>query len=322
MTDLMLAVEQTRNIGTIGASDAATALGLNQYDSPLTLWQRLRGMDSANDKPAHVQEAAEFGHLLEPVIRGVYAVRKQVAVYVPKTSTVKDGWLHATADGLVVVDGEPGTYEGDVPRRPDGLVQIKNRSAYKADEWLHGVPAAEEVQCRVEMAVHDLPWNDCGVLIGGNRMLIHRVERDAQLEDNILRDLRAFWDLVQSGTEPPVDASVAWREFASSRMRPSKVFVTPDDEMRDLVNYWLANRAKAKKAEEEADAAKTDILLRLSAAGATGIDLGGGRKVTAYKVGGRTDWKGIAASLGCTKAPDKFKTEGKTWTLRGPSDDE
>ena len=39
--------DQTRAGGAlIGASDAAAALGLDSYRSPLSVWRRLRGLDS------------------------------------------------------------------------------------------------------------------------------------------------------------------------------------------------------------------------------------------------------------------------------------
>ncbi len=329
MSDIALQVNQTRNAGTIGASDAAAALGLSKYTSPLTVWRKLRGEHDEDDTPAAVREAAQFGTLLEPVVRGKYALDRNKLVLVPTQSTVMDGWLHATPDGFVVNSTTPesvGTEEhdgGTVPPVAEGLMQVKCRSAYLRDEWLHGVPAAEEVQCRVEMAVADLPWNDCVVLLGGNQMLVHRIERERELEKRIVDDLAKFRDLVLAGKEPPVDSSDAWRQYASSRMRPSKVTMTADDELREIVDYWLDQRRKRMRAEEEEEAAKTDLLLRLSAAGATGIDLGGDRRVTAYPVGSKPRWKEYAISLGGeSTAPEKFRGTGKpSWTLRAPTDD-
>jgi hypothetical protein len=150
-----------------------------------------------------------------------------------------------------------------------------------------------------------------------------RIERDLAIEDRILTDLRAFWTMVQEGREPSPDHTAAWREHVSEKMRPTKVVMQADDEMRELVEFWLAQRRKRKKAQEEEDAAKTDILLRMSAAGATGIQLDAETKVSAYAVGGRTDWKAYALSLGgAAKPPDRFKSEGKTWTILAPKEDD
>lgn len=326
MSDLVVAVDQVRNKGTIGASDAAAALGLSKYTSPLTVWHRLRGLDTNEERSPSLDEAAEFGHLIEPIIRGRYAVKNQRLVHVPETSFVRDGWLHATPDGLVdKQSGEMGTVAlsaTTIPPSVEGVLQCKNRHAFARDDWRDGVPPPEQVQIRVELAVCNLPWSDCAVLIGGNRMLVHRVERDAALEDRILTDLSAFMRLVREGIEPSPDHTAAWRQHVSEKMRPTKVLITPDEEMRELVDFWLRQRRKRKQIEEEEEAAKNDIMLRLSAAGATGIDLGERGKVTAYKTGARTDWKGYAQSLNPNPPPQKYVKESKTWALRAPQDDD
>ena len=69
------------------------------------------------------------------------------------------------------------------------------------------------------MAVCDLPYDDMTYLVGGQRMVVQRVEREAKIEARLLVDLRAFWEAARDGIEPPVDASVAYAELASSRMR-------------------------------------------------------------------------------------------------------
>lgn len=336
MSDIALHVNQTRAAGLLGASDAPAALGLDRYRSPLTLWRELRGEHVEDTTPEFVREAARWGQALEPIVRGRYALDRQVGVVVPVLSWVHEveQWLRCTPDGFVMKAGTAtvGVMDDERDRRSpgyvkgnsDGMLQVKTRSAFLRDEWMGGVPAKEEVQVRVEMAVCGLPWSDVACLIGGNHLVIHRVERDLELESNILRDLRAFWTLVQTGKEPPVDSSDAWRDYASSKMRPTKVTMQADEDVRELVEYWLEQRRKRKRYEEEEAAAKNDLLLKLSAAGATAIDLGGDRKVTAYKVGGRTDYKAWALELAGknAKAPDKFKSEGKTWALRAPGDDE
>ena len=325
---IALQVNQTRAEGLLGASDAACALGLDPYRAPISLWRQLRGLETEErERPAFVQEAAEWGQILEPVVRGKYALATGRAVYVPSESSTRDGWLRCTPDGFVMAtteDRPPGTYHHDPVEVPLGLLQCKTASAYKRDEWEAGVPSGYEIQCRVEMAVCDLPWNDIVCLVGGQKFYGPiRIERDMDIEGRILTDLRRFWDSTKTGEEPPVDASADWRAYASSKMRPSKVVITPDDEMRELVTFAMAQRRKAKMAKEEGDAAKTDILVRLSAAGATGIDLGADRKVTAYQTGAKAAWKAYALSLGgSAKIPDQYKGAPGTWALRFPGDED
>lgn len=333
MSDIALQVDQTRTEGMLGASEAAAALGIDKYTSPLTVWKRLRGLPTDEARSPALDEAAEWGQALEPVVRGKYALKVQRGLVVPVNSTVKDGWLRCTPDGFVMKEGTSvvGVMDDERDRRSpgyvagnaEGLYQGKTASAWLRDEWEGGIPAKYEVQVRVEMAVTDLPWCDVCCLLGGQRFIGPvRIERDMAIEDRILTDLRAFWQMVKDGREPSPDHTAAWRAHVSEKMRPTKVTMTADGELREIVDYWLEQRRKRKKYQEEEDAAKNDLLLRLAAAGATAIDLGGDRKVTAYKVGGRTDYKGWATELaGKAAVPAKFKAEGKTWSLRAPSDD-
>ncbi len=339
MSDIAVPVTQSRAENTIGASQAAAALGLDPYVSPLELWQELRGGER-RERPAFVREAADWGQALEPIIRGKYALSTGRAVLVPDSSVVRDEWLRCTPDGYAIT-GEseaglpPGTYDitgnGLYPtleraRRQGrvGLVQVKTCSAYKRDDWATGVPPEYEVQVRVEMAVCGLPWCDVVCLVGGQTLVgPFRVERDLEIEARIVRDLRAFWDLVQSGTEPPVDGSVAWREAASSRMRPSKVVLVPDEDAQADIEAWKRALRIAAKAELEEKALKTKLLLRLSAAGATAIDLGAEGKITAYQTAAKGSWKDYAMSIGATNTlPDKYKGKPGAWTLRAPWGDD
>ena len=351
-TSVALPVEQQRADSLLGASQAAAALGLDRYRPPIMLWRQLRGMPVDDSRPEAVEEAARWGQALEPIIRGKYALERNVGVIVPTSSITMDQWLRATPDGFVIsshpalehadeilghtADWDNGFAGDDLPTLLNwkdrvviaarqagalGLVQVKTCSAYLRDEWADGVPSNYEIQVRVEMAVTNLPWCDVVCLIGGQRLVQYRVERDLDLERNILRDLRAFWDKVQSGVEPDVDGSDAWRQLASSRMKPSAVTMQADDDMEALIVRWLSARKSRKREEEIEEECKTRLLLKMSAAGATKVQSSHG-VIPAYKTGGRTDWKGVAASLGCTKAPEKFVKPSTTWAIKAPSDEE
>lgn len=336
MTDIALQVSQTRAEGLIGASDAAAALGLDPYKAPITLWRQLRGLPTNDERPAFVQEAAEWGQALEPIIRGKYALERNVGIGVPDESVVRDEWLRCTPDGYVWALGsygkiggpvgieKPGTFEWNYPTAygAAGLLQCKTASLYKKDEWAEGVPPNYEIQVRVEMAVTNLPWCDVSCLIGGQHRVTYRIERESKYEEPILRDLRAFWELVQSGKEPSVDGSVAWREYASQRMRPTPVVLEADEDTEALAANWIQAKRALKQLEAAEGELKTKLLLRLSAAGATKLRSRLG-VMTAYRVGAKPKWKEYAISLGGdAKVPEKFKGTSNTWTIKAPNEEE
>jgi predicted phage-related endonuclease len=293
---LALAVDQQRDTSCLGASEAPGVLGLDPRNPPIKIWRRHRGLDVDDRSPSRLVEAADWGHVLEPIIRGKYALRNNLTVLVTVLSYVLNGWLRCTPDGVVMVvthtvgvsevDTWPLTNDPSVVTRPGGLVQCKNVDAHLAHEWQGGPPPRYEIQARVELAVTKLPWCDLVALIGGNKYVQYRVERDVAIEARILRDLRAFWALVQSGVEPTVDHTDAWRLHVSEKMPATKMVVdaTPED-----VEAMLA--LKARRTERDAAVAaeklaRNEVLLRMAQRGVTGLrseDIG---TVSAYRTRG------------------------------------
>lgn len=287
---LAIAVEQARAQACLGASEAAGALGMDKYSPPIKVWRRLRG-EVGEDTAG---EAACWGTAIEPLVRARYAMDNGVAVFVPTESSVLDGWLRATPDGLVVSrEGGDGVVcvasgwpeDGD----PDGLLQVKTCAAWLADDWIGGPPAKYEIQCRVEMSVCDLPWCDIVCLCGGQRMLgPFRIERDLEIERRLLASLRAFYDRAMAGIEPELDGSREWRAHVGEKMpKGEPVTMTADKATRETLERWRDASAKLAAAKDETARAKTEILLRMSVAGATRIEVGPTERITAYKNKGR-----------------------------------
>lgn len=294
-----VAVDQQRDLSCLGASEAAGVLGLDKYNAPIAIWRRHRGMPVRDDGP---QEAAYWGTVLEPVIRGKYAHDRQVRVWVPTGSYTMDGWLRCTPDGLVqeLVDApRVGTVEytpggdGCAPVVASlmtsghlGGLQVKTCSAWLEDDWRDGPPAKYEVQCRVEMAVAELPWVDIVCLCGGQKQIGPlRIERDKAIEDRILTSLQEFWGMVQFGREPTVDHTDAWRLHVSEKMDKVKpTMIMADGDLLSDIARWREHRVNRKRAEMAENEMKNALLLHMSAAGATKIDCGDkADNVTAYK---------------------------------------
>jgi predicted phage-related endonuclease len=296
---IAVAVDQQRDLSCLGASEAAGVLGLDKYNPPMKIWRRHRGLPVRDDGP---EEAAYWGTVLEPVIRGKYAHDRKVRVWVPTGSYVLDGWLRCTPDGLVeelAREHQIGTTEFDPAKegyapvvrqlQVDGLLgglQVKTCSAWLEDDWRDGPPAKYEVQCRVEMAVAALPWVDIVCLCGGQKQIGPlRIERDDAIEDRILTSLQEFWGMVRFGKEPTVDHTDAWRMHVSEKMdRVKPQIVAADADMTMDVALWREARIARKRATKEEELRKNSLLLRLSAAGATRIDCGDrADNITAYK---------------------------------------
>lgn len=282
-------VDQARDVSCLGASEAPGVLGIDKRNPPIKIWRRHRGLAVEGDGPA--SEWAEWGQVLEPVIRGKYALRNQRNVLVPTGSLVKDGWLRCTPDGLVMGDppaSNPGVgqFDGAYPLPlAAGLVQCKNVDAHLAHDWQDGPPAKHEVQVRVELAVTGLPWCDLVALIGGNKYVQHRVERDLDIEARILRDLCQFWDLVDRGIEPTVDHTDQWRLHISERMPTAKMVGDATGDDGEAIALLRKARADRIKAQHDEKLSRNDILLRMSARAITAIKHPALGTVSAFRKG-------------------------------------
>lgn len=293
-------VDQKRDESCLGASEAAGVLGCDRYNPPIAVWRKHRGLpvhDGGDSEPAY------WGTVLEPVVRGHYAVTSKRLVVVPTRSTTREGWLRCTPDGITIPVPPvmaAGCLAADSTEHDAGALverahvfgvagglQVKTCSAYLLDDWKEGPPAKYEIQCRVEMAVTGLPWTDIVCLCGGQKYLgPFRLERDLAIEERILEPLRDFWDMVQTGREPTVDHTDAWRLHVSEKMeRARPVMVNADDAFEQDISDWRERRRVRIVSKRAEDQAKNQLLLRLSAAGATKVDAGE-FKITAYKAKG------------------------------------
>lgn len=311
-------VDQKRDESLLGASECAGVLGLDKYNPPIKIWRRHRGMSVPDD--AGQSEPAYWGTVLEPVVRGHYAVQSDRMVIVPSTSADLDGWIRSTLDGISIpvprgwhpcvqqMGEHGGNHAGLVGSAREhgdaGNLQVKTCSAWLSDDWREGPPAKYEVQVRIEMAVTGLPWSDVVCLCGGQQYLgPFRITRDLGIEERLLESLREFWSMVQSGREPTVDHTDAWRLHVSEKMdRALPVTVKAFGELADDVSLWRKRRMMRIVSERDEDEIKNRLLLRLSAAGATRIDAGDLGKITAYRSG-----KGTWA----IKSPTAWKEDDK-----------
>ena len=168
----------------IGASDCAAALGMDHYTTAWTLFQEKTGnlpLDSGTS------EASEWGQRLEPVIRDSAAERLGVEVRVCGGLASRErAWQRASLDGVLVMN--------------DGLfvpIEVKNTSAWLQADWSDDqIPDRAELQVQHQMAVTGAPYGYVAGLIGGNRLVVRKVDRDEELIDHIISTEAELWGRV------------------------------------------------------------------------------------------------------------------------------
>ncbi len=215
--------------GGIGGSDISTILGLNKRKSARQLWEEKTGR---REKDHSWNEAAHWGTLLEPTVREEFARRTGMRISKPGTfRSNRHEWQIVNPDGLVYnALGEPiAGYEG------------KTASLWLEDEWAGDqIPDHAELQAQYCMGTLDLPdWYVAG-LIGGQRLVWKRIDRDQKLIDMIEKAVSEFWTYnVTMGVPPKLEGHAAAKEWAEERYRVAH----PGKEV--VVDSWLAGQLRA-----------------------------------------------------------------------------
>lgn len=185
----------------IGSSDAAAAVGLNPYQSQLELWMIKTGRDHLlpKDDPDDESSPMYWGTLLEPFVAQFYSrktgrkVRRINAVL--QHPDPNQYWMLANLDYTVVSDEEVQ------------VLECKTAGEYGTKLWRDGVP--EYIQCQVQhqLAVTGKKAADVCVLMCGQEVEIHRINRDDELIGRLIELEQQFWNWVESDTQPPADSS-------------------------------------------------------------------------------------------------------------------
>lgn len=158
---------------------------MDHYTTAWTLFQEKTGnlpLDSGTS------EASEWGQRLEPVIRDSAAERLGVEVRVCGGLASRErAWQRASLDGVLVMN--------------DGLfvpIEVKNTSAWLQADWSDDqIPDRAELQVQHQMAVTGAPYGYVAGLLGGNRLVVRKVERDQELIDHIINVEAELWGRVQ-----------------------------------------------------------------------------------------------------------------------------
>lgn len=183
----------------IGGSDAAAAVGLNPYMSPLELWLIKTGRDDSLPRPDpnDTSEPVYWGTLLEPIVAASYT--KQTGNKVRRVNAVLQHptipWMLANVDREVVGN------------RDVQLLECKTAGEFGARLWRDSVPEYVQLQVQHQLAVTGRQAADVAVVICGQKLAVHRIERDDALIARLIELEAAFWRHVETDTPPAADGS-------------------------------------------------------------------------------------------------------------------
>lgn len=221
----------------IGSSDAAAAVGLNPYKSQLELWLEKTGRDTGLPKVDSNDEEspAYWGNMLEPIVASHYT--KRTGNRVRKINAVLQHpnpdypWMLANIDREII-----GATDVQI-------LECKTAGINGARLWKEGVPEYVVLQVQHQLAVTGKAAADVAVLLGGQHLEIHRIQRDELLIKRLILLEAQFWQCVTTDTLPPVDGT----ESADRALRAlypednlQTVDFSTDSRMSALFADWLS----------------------------------------------------------------------------------
>ena len=238
----------------IGGTDAAAILGLSPWKAPIDVYAGKVDPDSI---PELDKECLVWGNLLEPIVRERYAQKFGLEVVAPANLHAHFPRCRKWNDSDLLIGNQDwmlGAPDGWVPVNRHGL-EIKT-AARKAGEWgeegSDEIPAHYLIQTAWYMAVTDAPAWDFAVLFSGNKLERFHVQRDMDLERDMIEACRAFWfDYVQKRVEPPIDESESYGRYLARKFSLStgEIIKNPSPEVVE----WAV---KMKQADDECKAAE------------------------------------------------------------------
>lgn len=227
----------------IGGSDAAAIAGLNPWRSPIAVY-----LDKIGEaEPQEDNERMRIGRDLEDYVAkrfveatGLTVRRRNAILQHPKHE-----FMIANVDRLIV-----GHRAG---------LECKTTNSYARKDWEEEIPGYNEIQCHHYMAVtgYDAWWIAC--LIGNERFIYKKIDRDEEIIGHLIQIEKDFWNnhVLKKEMPPPdgsKDAGDAIKMLYPEAMPNTSIDLQGDfiddlnrrDDLQDLIE-----RLETEKAEIE-----------------------------------------------------------------------
>jgi putative phage-type endonuclease len=246
----------------IGASEAAQAIGVSKYGTPLELYLRKIG----ELPPIETNRAMRAGHHAEPFVAAEWQAETG------KIIEVEQLFLRSTDHPHLFATLDAVTTKGDI-------VEIKTIGEHRARDAGLGpdgsdaIPTEWLLQAHQQMLVGDSWAGDSpfmidtsavhfAVLVGGQELRTYRVERQPRLIESMVYHLSAFWGRVERRDPPPPSAGSDVR-FMHLLHPDVEGAIDLDDEFAAEADEWERLGETMRAAEEERNVIKARILRRM-----------------------------------------------------------
>ena len=208
----------------IGGSDAASILGLNPYKSSVSVYiekvdyihgvsmseKNINGCkkDNSNEE---VNYRMELGNKLEDFVANEFSLKTGLKVRNVNGILKNDKYPFAIANIDRAVVGEKA------------FLECKVTNSYSKKVWQMGVPIHYQIQVNHYMAVTGATHCYVAALIGNEELIIHRIDRDEEIIDEIMKLEAMFWDkCILGGEIPAPDGSLDYSIVLQGLYKDSK----------------------------------------------------------------------------------------------------
>jgi putative phage-type endonuclease len=178
----------------VGNRDAAAALGRDPFKSQVRLWMEKTDRQSLLHPTQDQDDSLTYwSRLLEPIVAAHYTNRTGRRVRQVNTTLQhpKYPWMLATVTREVV----------DAPDVQ--LLECLCVGVNVAPLWAQGVPEYIRLRVMHLLAVTGLRAVDVVVLLGGQDLQVHRIERNEAEISRLIKRERVFWRSVELDQAPP-----------------------------------------------------------------------------------------------------------------------
>ena len=223
----------------ISASQAASVLGHNPWESAYTLWARKTGKLGWPDTTILM----ETGHAMEPFIAKLYARKSGRGIHKIQPWHVYRNpdypWLFCT----------PDRFDSD-----ERVVEIKNTSSFGKKEWEHKRgPLQYQIQNQIQLFCCDRSLGTLAALVACRDFYYHDFDRNPALLQAALPKLKEFVERCQNNDPPPVDGSenTAKTLYSLHRKDSGKAIASPDEGVTIAMGKQAGLKMLIKEKQED-----------------------------------------------------------------------
>lgn len=190
----------------IGGSDASCIAGLNPWKSAIQLY-----MDKKQDNPQEIKSLRmELGNRLEGLVAELFTEETGLKVRNVNGILKNEKYPFALANIDRAIVGEKA------------FLECKTTNSYALKEWEEGVPSHYEIQCLHYMAITGATHCYIAALIGNSDFIWHKIERDEETIDYLMKIEKDFWENNILKDEVPLpDGSDAYSEYLKEKYKKS-----------------------------------------------------------------------------------------------------